>query len=424
MEYNTIDKNSYKIHTLKYNRFKTSDIRVVFRFKTDKERFPITSLLCEVMGTCNKNYDTLRKLSLKKEELYNIFYSAGVRKRGYVSSITFTVNFINPEYINENDYLDNIIKFLFDMILFPNVKNNEFIGINFENAKNELYLDIDSIKESAMQQAVDNAFKLLDENSISSLSVTGTKEKVKAITREALYKEYLYIIQNSVVDIFVMGNLDMNKVVSLIKDNYHNNRINNIDLNYYIKNIERKKAINKMDESTFKQSNLIMLYNINDITEKERNAAYPVFNYILGSGGLSSKLYKYLREENGLCYRVSSFIYSYDNIFEVDVSLSKENIEKAILLIKKSINEMIKGKFTENDIIDAKKNIINTIEINSNNQFDINYNFILQKIMNGCSFDEKKEYIKNVTKQDIISLAKKLKLNVVYSLCEGKNGNN
>ena len=232
MEYNTIDKNSYKIHTLKYNRFKTSDIEVVFRFKTDKERFPIVSLLCEVMGTCNKHYDSLRNLALKKEDLYNIYYNTGISRKGYVTSLTFRVNFINPEYMSEKDYLENVIKFLFDMILFPNVKNNEFEKVSFENGKNELYLDIDSTKENAMQLAFDNAFDTLDKNSISALSVTGTKEEVKAITREALYKEYLYIMQNSIVDIFVMGNLDMNRAISLIKDNYHNNRVNSINFNY------------------------------------------------------------------------------------------------------------------------------------------------------------------------------------------------
>ena len=117
MEYNTIDKSSYKIHTLKYDRFKTSDIEVVFRFKTDKERFPIVSLLCEVMGTCNKNYDSLRNLALKKEDLYNIYYYTGIKRRGYVTSLTFRVNFINPEYINEKDYFKKVVKFLFDMIL-------------------------------------------------------------------------------------------------------------------------------------------------------------------------------------------------------------------------------------------------------------------------------------------------------------------
>ncbi len=424
MEYNTIDKNSYKIHTLKYDRFKTSDIEVVFRFKTDKERFPIVSLLCEVMGTCNKHYDSLRNLALKKEDLYNIYYNTGISRKGYVTSLTFRVNFINPEYMSEKDYLENVIKFLFDMILFPNVKNNEFEKVSFENGKNELYLDIDSTKENAMQLAFDNAFDTLDKNSISALSVTGTKEEVKAITREALYKEYLYIMQNSIVDILVMGNLDMNRAVSLIKDNYHNNRVNYINFNYYVKNIERKKPIVKMDESTFKQSSLVMLYNINDITEEERRSVYPVFNYIIGSGGLSSKLYKYLREENGLCYRVSSVLNVFDNVFEVDVSLSKENIDKAVSLIKKSVSEMVKGKFTEEDVNNAKNNITNNIELNSNSQSGINNNYVSQKFVNDYTFEEKKEHIKKVTKSDIITFAKKLKLNVIYALCEDQNGKN
>ena len=38
--------------------------------------------------------------------------------------------------------------------------------------------------------------------------------------------------------------------------------------------------------------------------------------------------------------------------------------------------------------------------------------------------EEKKEHIKKVTKSDIITFAKKLKLNVVYALCEDQNGKN
>ena len=135
-------------------------------------------------------------------------------------------------------------------------------------------------------------------------------------------------------------------------------------------------------------------------------------------------IYKYLREENGLCYRVSSVLNVFDNVFEVDVSLSKENIDKAVTLIKKSVSEMVKGKFTEDDVNNAKNNIINNIELNSNSQSGINNNYISQKFVNDYTFEEKKEHIKNVTKSDIITFAKKLKLNVIYALCEDQNGKN
>ena len=85
---------------------------------------------------------------------------------------------------------------------------------------------------------------------------------------------------------------------------------------------------------------------------------------------------------------------------------------------------MVKGKFTEDDVNNAKNNIINNIELNSNSQSGINNNYISQKFVNDYTFEEKKEHIKNVTKSDIITFAKKLKLNVIYALCEDQNGKN
>ena len=116
--------------------------------------------------------------------------------------------------------------------------------------------------------------------------------------------------------------------------------------------------------------------------------------------------------------------FSYVDNYHEFYNIAKENIDKAISLIKKSVSELVKGKFTEEDVNNAKNNIINNIELNSNSQSGINNNYVSQKFVNDYTFEEKKEHIKNVTKSDIITFAKKLKLNVVYALCEDQNGKN
>ncbi|MGN1379324.1 MAG: M16 family metallopeptidase [Bacilli bacterium] len=424
MKYQTFDHKSYKIHTIKTDRFKTSRIEIFFRQEVIKEKLPTLSFLAGLLSYSSKKYNTNRLLAIEKEDLYKCFYNAMFAKQGNVSSMIFSLDFINPDFINEKDYLDKLIKFLFEMILKPNVKNNEFDLTSFENIKNDLLLDIESINESPSKLVINNALKTMDENSISSYSILGTKEDIEKITRESVYNEYLNLINNSIIDIFIIGNLDMNKTISLIKDNFHINRINSFNFNYYIDNLVRKKAIIKSDESTFNQSQLAIIYNLKDLTADERNITFIVFNYIFGSGGLSSKLYSYLREKNGLCYRVSSMFFKGDNLLCITLSLKKENITKAIKLCNKALDEMKKGIFSEDDISDAKNNLMLSLNMNKNNQMGILNTFESKIFTNGLSIDEKINQLEKTTKKDIINVANKIKINTIYSLCEESNEKN
>ena len=172
------------------------------------------------------------------------------------------------------------------------------------------------------------------------------------------------------------------------------------------------------------QSQLVMLYNTYDLTKDEKELVFPMFNYIFGNGGLTSKLYQYLREKNGLCYRVSSMNFRYDNLLCEAVSLKKENIEKAIKLSSKALKEMQQGDFTDDDIKDAINNLKLSLELGKNSEMGILNNYELKVFNGNYSFDEKLEKIEKITKEDIIKVANKVKLNTIYSLNEGNHEEN
>ena len=121
MEHKVFDEKSYKIYTIKTDRFKTSTIKVVFRTKVDKITMPRYSFLASYLNKCTKNYKSPREVALKKEELYNAYAASSVDKIGDCLKISFVMEFINPKYIEEKDYLHNIVSFLFEMILKPNI---------------------------------------------------------------------------------------------------------------------------------------------------------------------------------------------------------------------------------------------------------------------------------------------------------------
>ena len=424
MEYKQIDCKSYKIHTIKTNRFKTTKIEIILRLNVQKEILALNSFLAMMLNESSKKYPTRRSVSIKCEELYKTYYYAYANKVGNCLNTIFTVNFINQELINEKNYIENIIEFLFNMLLKPNVQNEEFDLNTFNIVKNNILLDIDSIEENSDKKAINNALNTLDIESISAYNILGTKEEINQITPEKLYEFYLYLINKANIDIFIIGNTKMDNIITSIKNNYHNRCIRHNKITYYIDNKLRKKVITKEDKSAFLQSSLVMLYNLIDLTKDEKEITFHVLNYILGSGGLTSKLYKYIREENSYCYRISSMYFKYDNLLCIASSLAKENIKHTIKLTNIAIKEMQDGKFTEDDLNDAKRNLLMSLNVNKNNPSAILASYEFKYFLDNYTIEEKIDLINKITKEDIIKLANKIKANIIYILNEEEHERN
>ena len=110
MEQHKIDCKSYNIHTIKTNRFKTTRIEAIFRMPITKDNLAINAFLSEVMAQSSKKYPNRRSVAIKLENLYKAYYYAYANKLGNCLNITFTIDFINHELIDEKDYLDLTIR--------------------------------------------------------------------------------------------------------------------------------------------------------------------------------------------------------------------------------------------------------------------------------------------------------------------------
>ena len=141
-----------------------------------------------------------------------------------------------------------------------------------------------------------------------------------------------------------------------------------------------------------------------------------LYNAILG-GTATSKLFQNVRERESLAYTASSnFTYYTGNIF-INAGIEIENYEKAVSIIKEQIEDMKKGKFTEEEIENAKKVIISNIDgISDEQDTEIIY-FLGQELSNNnITLDQYKKYIQGVNKNEIEDFAKKIRINTIYFL--------
>ena len=419
MKYKTYNCNSFNIYTIKTDRFKTSHLEVIFKNVLKKEEIGTYSFLADMLSEGCKKYPRKKDLITRFEELYKIVIYASTMRVGNVIDLHFSLDFINPEYIEDEGYIEDVIKTLFEVILNPNVCNDEFDLKTFNIVKERLRREINSLKENPVKQSIKEAIKTMDSNSPTSYEILGTIEELENITPAKLYNAYKSLRKNFKVDVFLIGNLDMDNVASLIKKYFKNRYIVSDNFEVMVDNKETKKVKVKAMKSDNIQTNLVMLFNLKNLSELEKNITLNCFNYLYGSGGLTSKLYKSIREENSLCYAINSMYLKYDKLLMVQISLDNCNVKKAISLVKKELKSMQNGSFSEEEVRDAINNMVISLDMSLDNNIAILNNYVFNIYDKLPSIEERKEYFKKLTKEDIVNVSKKVKLNTIFTL-EGR----
>ena len=415
MEYKIHDCKSYRIHTIKTDKFKNCSMEIMFRNKLVKSEITQNNMLVDMLVHSSNKYPKRRDVSIELENLYSASFRGFTTRLGSSVMLSFCLDFLNPKYC-EKGYLDEVLSLPFEMLLNPNIKNNEFDNRSFNIIKNRIKSDIESMKENATKYAFRRSLVNMDENSPSSYYMVGYMDDLEAITPSNLVDAYNNLLNNYTCDIFVIGNLDMDEVVTTIKNKFNNRTIKTDKIELYVDNSLRKKNIDIEETGKYEQDSFIMIYNLDDLSERERNFVIHIYNIILGSGGLTSKLYRYLREENSLCYNVSSMIQKYDGLLMIYSGIDGKDKDLCIELVNKAMKEMSSGDFSDLELDNAIKTVISSLKMGEDTQGGIVNNYLFNYLDNLPLYEERVKEFKTVTKEEVINVAKRIKLNTIYLL--------
>lgn len=415
MEYKIHDCKSYKIHTIKTDKFKNCSMEIMFRKKLDKKEITQNNMLVDMITHSSKRYPKKRDVAIELENLYSASFRGFTTRLGSSVMLSFVLDFLNPKYC-EKGYLEEVLSMPFEMLLNPNISNGKFDERSFNIIKNRLKSDIESLKENAAKYAFRRSLLNMDENSPSSYNMTGYLEDLESITPSNLVDSYNKLLSDYTCDIFVIGNLDMEEVVSTIKSKFNNRTIKVDKIKLYVDNDLRKKHIDVEETGKYEQDSFIMIYNLDNLNERERNFVIHIYNIILGSGGLTSKLYRYLREENSLCYNVSSMVQKYDGLLMIYSGIDAKDKDLCIELVNKAMKEMSNGEFSDTELDNAIKTVISSLKMGEDTQGGIINNYLFNYLDNLPLYEERVKEFKTVTKEEVINISKKIKLNTIYLL--------
>ena len=414
MKYTKKDMGAYNLHLIKTDKFKTIAVKVIFRSPIVKETITIRNVLSDMFMQSTKKYSNKKELTIKAQDLYAAEMSMSNGRLGNYITTTFHLNVLNDKYTEEDNFKDSI-EFLGEIIFNPDVVDNKFNKDKLDIVKNNCRLALNSLKEDAANYSLIRMFEEFDSDAASSYRLSGYMQDLDDIDEEKLYEYYTNMMKCDLVDVFVLGDINEDEVTSMFREFFKLRTLKKVRVPYLLeeKEVRGKREFNeKLDNS---QSKLSIACRTNGLSDYERNYVLTLYNVILG-GGSDSKLFKEVREENSLCYTIYSVPNKLDRVLIIQAGIDKNNYAKTIKLIEKDLEDMRRGKFNENDIAIAREYFLTALEEVLESPDRIIDNYLMTELIGTDTVEKKREMIMKVTKEEIVKVAKKVKLDTIFLL--------
>lgn len=413
-------KKGIDLHIIKTNKFKTNLLSVFLTTPLKKETITQNALIPALLRRGSNTMKTQEEISIKLEEMYGASFNCGIDKIGENQILKFYLETLNNNFLpNKEDNLKEAIKILLEIVFNPLIENEGFKQEYVNNEIKNLKQIIEGRKDSKATYAVERCTEEMYKGKPYSLYKYGSIEDLEKINAKNLYEQYISLINNCKIDIFISGDIDED-VKEKILNNENIKRLKERNAIYIINNkeirkkekIAEKQISEKMDVN---QGKLIIGLDILEENEKDKYTAL-LYNAILG-GTPTSKLFQNVREKNSLAYTASSsFIKQKANIF-IKCGIDIENYKKALEIIKQQLEDIKNGEFTSSSIEEAKNNITSTINFIPDEQdTELMYKFSQMLSGENIKYKEYIEKINKITKEDIINLANRIQVNTIYFL--------
>lgn len=417
ISYEAKQKESYQIHIIETEKFKTNQIAIKFRSPLSKKNSTKRALLPHIMQSATKKFTDTPALRAYLEDLYGAVFYADVSKKGEDHIISFNLEIVNEQYVPDKEpLLEKAFSFLHEVIFNPLVENNRFspsiISVEKRNQKQRLQAIFDDKMRYASQKLVEEMCK----DELYSLNPQGNLEDIESITDTDLFDYYKEMISNDLIDVYVVGNIQMNEVEELCDKYLTFEKRGKLEEKVLSspKKIDEVKQI--IETQNIQQGKLNIGYRTH-ITYKDPDYfALQVFNGLFG-GFAHSKLFINVREKASLAYYAASRYESHKGLMFVMSGIQAENFQKALDIISLQLEEMKQGKFTEEELEQTKAVIINQLIETTDTPrglIEILYhNVIANKTY---SLKEWIENIITVTAEEVINVANKIECDTIYFL--------
>jgi len=312
-------------------------------------------------------------------------------------------NYLRIKFVCLNEDIQKAIELMNEVLV-----NSTFE--EFEKERLKLKCEIPAELDSPHAKTMDAYCKTIFENHYYGSSLTRVLETIDSITKEDVIDAYNYILNDSKKSIAIVGALEKDEVLPRIEETIGKLPAST-DNNFLIEKpiLETPKEVFQT-KPDLNQAHIIKGWLVST-TGEEDYPALILLNIILGSSGLSSRLFLELRDKKGLAYVVRSSFEAFKlaGNFMIYIATEPKNIEVSLKGFDEEINKIKTELVSDKELNDAKNNFLGKCTFLDETNIQQACIFAKHSVL-GFGFDytqELKEKIKKVTPEQILSCAQK-----------------
>ncbi|MDD3864868.1 MAG: pitrilysin family protein [Candidatus Izemoplasmatales bacterium] len=418
MEHRLFLYPGYTLQCIKTAKFKTFSIALRFASAFLPEAINNRALLPNVLLGGTKKYPSKALLQTQMDALYGLTLNVGTEKIGTESVIYFEMKFVNEKYLpNQGMALAEALDLLAEIIYNPRQIKNLFCQQIVDEEIRLLKEDFEAEYINKSEYAYNQFMKTMFKTELHQYRAKGIYETLDEVTLVSLKNSYLQMLHNDNVTIICVGDFEYATMDALIAKRFS-----------FDSPIHQESWL---DRETKDIVNATVVTEDSDVSQARINQGYRfpvrfgdqdyyagvVLNAIFGEFD-HSQLFQIVREENTLCYYISSSYDSNKGVIIMMAGVDPGNEEQTLALIDTIVKGLKTGALADEEITIAKESLIQRIRQNADSPERLAHLFFLYRKTLGKEFDPNQTLaaIAAVNKQDIITVAQKLTLDTTYIL--------
>lgn len=427
MSYKTQEiKKGIQAHVIETNKFKTNLFAMFLTVPLNRENITQNALIPAVLRRGTETLKSQEEISIELENMYGATLDCGVEKTGDNQVLKFYLETLNDNFLpNKENLSKKAIELLLDVIFNPLTENNHFKKEYVDSEKKTIKRLIDGRIDNKDMYAYTRCIEEMYKNEPYGLYKYGYIEDLENINEENLYTDYQNLLSIAKIDFFASGELQTDSVISIIEGNQNIQKLQEREDTHIVntEDTEKKKEVQIQtiqDVKDVTQGKLVIGLDI-DYYKKDSRYAMCIYNVILGESA-TSKMFQNVREKAGLAYSArSTYVRQKNNIF-IRAGIEIKNYSKALEIIKEQLEDMKNGKFSDEEINNAKKYMTSGIKtVQDEQDSEITYYMGQELSKTLLTFEEYMDKINSVTREEILEIAKNIHINTIYFLMNENN---
>jgi predicted Zn-dependent peptidase len=397
-------------------RFKNVAVRAWLHRPLDA-RATETALLPPVLRRGCRRQPTIAKISAFLENLYGASYGADVGKSGERHLLSFALDVVNDRFVPRGGkVLGEGVRFLSRLLTQP-VRRGKGLDPDYVTGEKEnLRRAIEALVNDRGSYAHERCLRIMCEGEAYSRYDLGRVEDLPGISPDSLAAFHREVLETAPAEFFVAGDVAPAAMERLFKSAFpwrHRRPVQPPSPELRPAPAQPRETIEKMD---VEQGHLVLGARTGVTWADDGVFALIFANGVLG-GFPHSKLFRNVREREGLAYAAGSSTDNAKGVLFVSAGIDPAKYEPAVRVIREQIEALQQGDLSAEEMDKTRASLINRVRSREDSPSSkVAWFHELNTFGRRLTAAESIARYEGVSKDDAVAAARRIKLDTIYFL--------